>query len=150
MRKRIEDLVELQKAIDNEETIVNESGKHLIGSNAMPVNLFTGGLMINLYVKEPDPEPPRYVYRKLVWDASPYVKVYIYGKNGNLLYYYPLNGLVHYHYINNRKYLLVGFTSSTDDKEEHKEFPYYANNDKKKYARFELQPTEVNDEYRMF
>ncbi len=140
MKEQITDLVELQKAIDNEETIVNESGEHLIGSNTMRVNLFTGGLMVNLYIKTPDPEPARYVYRELKWDGFyPMVEVdYNYTNSVVLPAHIGLG-----HWENNHEYRLCRFTQNKINEEIGRSGAYDFHDGKMRYARFELQIEET-------
>jgi len=56
MKKRIENITELQKAIDKKENIVDAEGWTLTFTNAT-IEISTGDIVTELYIEKSDPEP---------------------------------------------------------------------------------------------
>ena len=136
MKKRIENMTELQKAIDNEETIVTKDGYAPDLRTMIPCTL-SGEIVGELYAEEPDPEPPWYVYRRLDWDGF-YPMVQVGDGTCPISAGLPAQiGLGHWE--NGKEYRLVGFMNIKSDEKGDDKQPYYRSTGKARYARFELQ-----------
>ena len=136
MKKRIETVMRLQEAIEKGKRIVNCRGNTLDVVSLM-FNTQTGKIDPEVFAEEPDPEPPRYVYRELDWEKKFYPIVTVQELQGR-----PVLRLAHIgtgHWENGREYRLSEFTNSKDEYEPGAKFPYWEDEGKMRYARFELQ-----------
>ncbi len=139
MKKKITTIKQLQKAIDNQETIVTKDGNDPSIGIICPL---TGEIMVELYVEKPGPEPARHVYRMLDWYLyfSPAVKIT--NRTGTGQNVVARMGNVHWE--NGREYRLCGFTRNKIDEEIERVITYSSCDGKMTYARFELQPKETD------